>query len=172
MATKVTLRQKPISKNRQTLYLDFYPAIINQGTGKKTRREFLGFYIFDNPKKLVDKDHNKQVLQLVEQIKLKRENELNKPEIYSELEKEKLKTEKTGKGNFVEYFKKLADKYQGSNYDNWNIVYKYLDSFTNGNLTFLNLIKSSVMAFGTTCSVPIGTIVKSDLVKILPVLIL
>ncbi|MCX6330601.1 MAG: site-specific integrase, partial [Bacteroidia bacterium] len=69
MAIKVTLRQKPISKNRQTLYLDFYPAISNLETGEKTRREFLGYYIFDNPKNPVDKDHNKQVHKLAEQIK-------------------------------------------------------------------------------------------------------
>ena len=64
MATKVTLRQKQISNNRQSLYLDFYPAITNKVTGEKTRREFLGFYIFDNSKTPVDKQHNKQVLQL------------------------------------------------------------------------------------------------------------
>lgn len=139
--TKVTLRQKPISKNRKSLYLDFYPAITNPGTGEKTRREFLGFYIFDNPKTLVEKDHNKQVLNLAEQIKLKRENEFNKPEIYSELEKDKLKATKTGRGNFVEYFKKMADKYEGSTFDDWNIVYKYLNTFTNGNLPFSELTK-------------------------------
>jgi integrase len=144
MATKVTLRQKAISKKRQTLYLDFYPAITNQETGEKTRRKFLGFYIFDNPKTPVEKQHNKEVLQLAEQIKLNRENELNKPEIYSELEKEKLRSAQTGKGNFVEYFRKLADKYRGGSYqggtfDDWLIVHKYLNEFTGGNLPFSEL---------------------------------
>jgi hypothetical protein len=46
MAIKVTLRMKPISGNRQTLYLDFYPAIIDPKTGKQTRREFLNTYVF------------------------------------------------------------------------------------------------------------------------------
>ncbi|NCD43516.1 MAG: site-specific integrase, partial [Bacteroidia bacterium] len=42
MTTKVTLRQKKISKGRQSLYLDFYPAIPHPETGEPTRREFLG----------------------------------------------------------------------------------------------------------------------------------
>ena len=50
MTTKVTLRQKKISKGRQSLYLDFYPAIPHPETGEPTRREFLGLYIFDSTK--------------------------------------------------------------------------------------------------------------------------
>ena len=46
---KVFLRQKPISKGRLSLYLDFYPAIRNPRTGKISRREFLGIYIFAEP---------------------------------------------------------------------------------------------------------------------------
>lgn len=42
MITKVTLRQKAIKNNKQSLYLDFYPPIINSKTSKPTRREFLG----------------------------------------------------------------------------------------------------------------------------------
>jgi len=37
---------KPISGKRQTLYLDFYPAIIDPKTGKTKRREFLNTYVF------------------------------------------------------------------------------------------------------------------------------
>ena len=52
MAIKVKLRQKNISEGRKSLYLDFYPAIINHKTGKKTRREFLGLYLFSDKKAL------------------------------------------------------------------------------------------------------------------------
>lgn len=54
--TKVTLRQKPISGNRESLYLDFYPAIIDD-KGNETRRQFLGLYLFHtvNPDKLTGK---------------------------------------------------------------------------------------------------------------------
>ena len=45
MITKIALRQKPISGNRQTLYLDFYPAILHPETGRETRRQFLNLYL-------------------------------------------------------------------------------------------------------------------------------
>ena len=45
MAIKIKLRQKSISGNRQSLYLDFYPAIQHLETGKLTRREFLNMFL-------------------------------------------------------------------------------------------------------------------------------
>ena len=150
MAIKVKLRQKDISKNRQSLYLDFYPAIIHPETGEQTRREFLGMYLFNEvdktgkkPKKIslnpIDKQHNKETLQLAEQIRQKRENHINKPEIYTGYEKEQLKIKEKGEKNFVEYFKTLADKRKASNFDNWVSAYKYLQTFTNGYLKFSDL---------------------------------
>ena len=136
---KVTLRQKPISGNRQSLYLDFYPAIINERKGKETRRQFLNLYIFDKTKNPIDKQHNKETLQLAEQIRQKRENYLNKPEIYTGFEKEQLKLKEQGEKNFVEYFKSLADSRKASNHDNWVSAYNYLVSFTKGSLKFADL---------------------------------
>ncbi|MDQ1089146.1 hypothetical protein [Siphonobacter sp. SORGH_AS_1065] len=48
--TNVKLRQKPVKDNRTSLYLDFYPPIPSNKTGKLTRREFLGFYMYEKPK--------------------------------------------------------------------------------------------------------------------------
>ena len=139
MATKVKLREKKISGNRQSLYLDFYPAVPHPETGLPTRREFLGLYLFDKAKGPVEKQHNKETLQLAEQIRQKRENHLNKPEIYTGYEKEQLKIKEQGEKNFVGYFKTLAGKRKASNYDNWVSAYKYLETFTNGNLKFADL---------------------------------
>ena len=139
MSIKVKLRQKPISGNRQSLYLDFYPPIPHPETGEPTRREFLGMYLFDKAKNPIDKQHNKETLQLAEQIRQKRENHLNKPEIYTGYEKEQLKIKERGEKNFVEYFKSLADKRKASNHDNWVSSYNYLETFTNGNLKFSDL---------------------------------
>jgi integrase len=139
MAIKVKLREKKISGNRQSLYLDFYPAIPHPKTGEPTRREFLGLYLFDKAKNPTDKQHNKETLQLAEQIRQKRENHLNKPEIYTGYEKEKLKIKEQGEQNFVTYFKSLAEKRKGSNHDNWVSAYNYFESFTKGNLKFADL---------------------------------
>ena len=124
MAIKVKLREKAISGNKRSLYLDFYPAIPHPETGEPTRREFLGLHI-PNPIKFKKKtpvyDNNpmqntlieidvENILQRAEQIRQKRENYLNKPEIYTGFEKEQLKIKERGEQNFVEYFKSLADK--------------------------------------------------------------
>ncbi len=139
MATKVKLREKKISGKRQSLYLDFYPAIPHPKTGEPTRREFLGMYLIDKAKNTIDKQHNKETLQLAEQIRQKRENYLNKPEIYTGYEKEQLKIKEQGEQNFVAYFKSLADKRKASNYDNWVSAYNYLETFTKGKLKFADL---------------------------------
>jgi hypothetical protein len=75
MATKVALRQKPISKGRKSLYLDFYPAIINTETGEPTRREFLGLYLF------IDKSEFKKGIQ----VSKKKGNDI---EVFEQLYKE------------------------------------------------------------------------------------
>lgn len=139
MATKVKLRQKAISGNRHSLYLDFYPPIPHPETGEPTRREFLGLYLNDKIKTPLDKQHNKETLQVGEQIRQKRENNLNKPEIYTGYEKEQLKIRERGELNFVEYFKQLTDKRKASNHDNWVSAYNYLEKFTKGNLKFVDL---------------------------------
>jgi integrase len=139
MTTKVTLRQKKISKGRQSLYLDFYPAIPHPETGEPTRREFLGLYIFEKPKTTIDKIHNTETLQIGESIRQKRENFLNKPEIYSEYEKEQLRKKEKGEQCFVEYFRKLANKRKASNHNNWVSALNYIEDFTNGKLKFADV---------------------------------
>lgn len=162
MAIKVKLRKKPISKGRSSLYLDFYPAVLNFETGELTRREFLKKYV-DEPIKYKKRtlpngtikqipvysenpiqnqnidQNNSNVLALAEQIRLKRENQLNKPEIYTEFEKERLRIQEAGKQNFVEYFRKLAKKRKSSNHENWGSALNYLEKFTKGTLLFADL---------------------------------
>lgn len=139
MTIKVALRDKPISKGRKSLYLDFYPPIPHPKTGEPTRREFLGLYTFEKPKTATDKHHNAETQKIAESIRQKRENLLNKPEIYSQYEKQQLKIKEQGEINFVEYFRKLANKRKASNYDNWVSALHYLETFTNGNLKFADL---------------------------------
>lgn len=47
--TKVTLRQRAISKGRISLYLDYYPAVRHPETMQMSRREYLGIYILRKP---------------------------------------------------------------------------------------------------------------------------
>lgn len=139
MTTKVKLRQKAISKGRKSLYLDFYPPIPHPETGEPTRREFLGLYILAKPKTPLDKQGNENQLRVAEGMRQQRENILNKPEVYSQYEKEQLRLKEQGELCFVEYFRTLADKRKSSNHDNWVSALKYLERFTNGTLKFADL---------------------------------
>lgn len=139
MTTKVKLRQKPISENRQSLYLDFYPPIPHPKTGKPTRREFLGLHIFDKPKTQTEKQHNKDTLQTAEQIQLKWSNQLSKPEIYTGYEKEQLRIKAISEKDFMAYFKELASKKNVGSLEMWNTTYIYLEKYTSGKLTFADL---------------------------------
>lgn len=139
MPVKVTLRQKPISKGRTSLFLDYYPPITHPETGEPTRREFLGMYVLDKPKNPQEKMHNSETLKIAEGIRQRKENILNKPEIYSAYEQEKLRIKELGELCFVEYFSKLADKRKASNHDNWLSARNYLIAFTNGKLKFADL---------------------------------
>ncbi len=130
--TKVKLRCKPISGNRQTLYLDYYPPIPHPATGKLTRREFLKLYVLDKPKTPIEKQHNKETKTLAENIRAKRQIEVQNGN-YGFLS--------NGKRNadFVQYFRDLAAKRTGSNSDNWYSALNYLEKFTGGSLRFADL---------------------------------
>ncbi len=139
MAIKVTLRKRAISGKRQSLYLDFYPAVINPKNGEETRRESLGMYVFENTRNPLDKVHNSNTLDLAEQIRQKREAFLNKPEIYNALEQEQLKKNKKQDGNFITYFKKLAEKRNTSNRFIWLGSCDFLKLFKGDSLRFSDI---------------------------------
>ena len=147
MAVKVKLLQKKISGGRKTLYLDFYPAIISLKTGKETRREFLGLYIHEKPKNAIEKQYNAEQLKLAEAIRQQKENTHNKPEIYNEYEKERLRKKELGDRDFVEYFRRTAGKRSGSNHNNWMSALTYLEQFTGGRVKFADLSEQYLEEF-------------------------
>ncbi len=60
--TKVTLRQEKLRSGKLSLYLDYYPPIWNPHIKKMSRREFLGLYLFGNPKDKFELDYNEEIL--------------------------------------------------------------------------------------------------------------
>lgn len=137
---KVTLRKKPISKGRTSLYLDYYPAIPHPVTGVSTRREFLGLYLFNRPRTVVDRDQNNETLQLAETVRSRRQIDAQNG-AYGFLSKE------SRTACFVKYFGTLAEKRKGSNHDNWVSAQYYLQAFTGGTLTFTNVTLQKCEAF-------------------------
>lgn len=125
---QVTIRKRPMTKGRQSLYLDFYPAIPHPETLKPTRREYLGLYIWDKPTNAIDKAHNKETLALAKNIQAKRQLSLQADD-YGFLKAD------NGGTDFLAYFKGLADKHKekgGGDKNNWQSVYNYLSIFTDG----------------------------------------
>lgn len=68
---KVTLRMKPLSNGKNSLFLDIYPPVLDPDTGISKRKHYLKLFIFDHPKNEQQKQHNKEVLMLAESIKAK-----------------------------------------------------------------------------------------------------
>lgn len=129
---KVTLRQRLLKHNRTRLYLDYYPPLHNPKTGKESRKEILKLYIYSKPKTETEKLHNKETLQLAENVRARRQLDLQ-----SQLHgftPDHLRLE-----SFNAYFRKLARRQSGMNYHNWDSSVRYFDQFTNGDLRFIDI---------------------------------
>lgn len=81
ICTKVTVRKRPIKNGQTSLYLDFYPPIRNPKTGKLSRREYLGLYIYTNPVERFQQEYNKSMIQKAEIIKCRRTESIYNPQI-------------------------------------------------------------------------------------------
>jgi len=74
----VKLRRKPLSSGRISLYLDFYPKVLDPSTGKWSRYEFLKIYLYNNPKTELERYHNSETLALAEHIRAIRQLDLQR----------------------------------------------------------------------------------------------
>ena len=122
--SKVTLRQRPISNDRLSLYLDYYPAVRNPKTMKLSRRESLGFYIFANPRGKYQKEYNEAILMRAEVIRCRRQEAVINHE-FGFLDREQ------PKANFLEYFEDKAKQH----YEKWTITYRHFERFVKGKCT-------------------------------------
>lgn len=130
--TKVFLREKKLSGGRKSLYLDFYPPIIHPETGRPTRREFLRLEVVERPKTEMDKTQNKETRALAENIRAKRQIEIQN-EQYGQM------ADIRREADFVTFFRQLAKERKASNHDNWMSALNYLEAFTGGTLKMADL---------------------------------
>lgn len=150
--TKVKLRAKKISNQRLSLYLDFYPPITGND-GKTTRREFLKIYVQENPTTALEKENKKATLLIAEQIRARKENELQKPEVYSESEREQLAEREKRETPFIDLFQRLTKERQKSLHGSWTSSLNYFQDFINGrqikcsdiDVDFINRFKSYLL---------------------------
>lgn len=140
--TKVFLREKPISKGRKSLYLDFYPALIHPDTGQLTRREFLGLYVQTKPRTADEKQHNKETRLLGEKIRATRQLEIQSGALGG-IPNSKKNTD------FIEYFQAMTNKKYTSegNYGNWLSVLRQLEACWPNGLIFRDLTREKAVEF-------------------------
>ena len=129
---KVTIRKKPISKGRQTLYLDFYPPVPHPDTGKVQRRHYLKIYVYSKPKTELEKEHNRETMSLAEHVRAKRQLDIQNQRF-------DFLSESRRKADFVEFFNEEAAKRKGSNSDNWRMSIAYFVSFAGESIPFSQL---------------------------------
>lgn len=132
---KVHLRKRKQTKDGSiSLFLEIYKGTTTTPEGKtKVLRdyEYLNLYLIDKARNPIDKQHNKETLQLAESIKAKREIEIKNGQ-YGFSSGFKAST------NFVEYFREQAEKRLQSkgNYGNWDSTLKHLIRFAGEKVTF------------------------------------
>jgi len=165
MATKVKLRQRAISGNRHSLYIDFYPPIPHPETGEPTRREYLGLYIYDVIEYSLQTYLNKSgkeakaILPVLDKNGKPKKIYLNPFDKQSNKETLKLADDIEAKrkleiqaGNygflnsklkadtdFVQYFKQIVETKTGGNKNGWQTAFNYFEMFTGSKLTLSNL---------------------------------
>jgi integrase len=132
---KVHLRQRKQTKEGSiSLFLEIYKGTTTTPEGKvKNLRdyEYLNLYLIDKPKTPIDKQSNKDNLQLAESIKAKRELEI-KNGLYGFTNDFKQST------NFIDYFTDQMEKRKQSsgNYGNWDSTLKHLNKFAGTKVSF------------------------------------
>lgn len=170
---RVNLREKPITDNRYSLYLDFYPAIPNPTTGGKTRREFLDLFIYSDvalhEERYTD-DKGKEQRRIVPLLKNGNPQKLRLTELQKKHNRETIDLAENIKaqrqldiqaGNygflakdnapvdFLAYFKSMADEKTDANGHShgWQAAYQFFVEYTGGMCFTDNVSTDLVIGF-------------------------
>jgi len=114
----VAIRIHPLKNNMSMLHLEVTPV------GGKPSLKSLKLSIYNNPKNRLEKDHNKDVWEKANGIKVTQLSQLQLG----------IGSYVTSQQDFLQYFKTLVRerrKNEGS-YGNWKSTYKHLEDFCNG----------------------------------------
>lgn len=92
------LGAKVLNDGRESLFLDFYfgySKVFNEKTGKETikknrRREYLSLYLWQAPRTQLERQQNKELLEITKKIRFEREQELKEDKLGYRLKKEEV----------------------------------------------------------------------------------
>jgi integrase len=136
----VIIRTRSLSKNRQSLYLDYSPPIFNSSTNKLQRYEFLKLCVYNEPTNGIERKHNKETTKLVEWIRLKRHLDIQNGRFG-------FLSESNRGGYFVNYFKKYTARRQKTDSDNMAMAFRYYEDFISRGLQSCDLNESICEGF-------------------------
>lgn len=125
ICTKVFLRQRLLKSGKITLYLDYYPAIRNPKTNKLKRHEYIGMYLYGEPKDWVQREFNQSMLEMAEIIRCRRQEQVICRQ-FGFIDHSQQKED------FLAYFDEVTKR----RYQKWKIVYMHFHKFTGGKCTF------------------------------------
>ena len=125
----VTLRKRILPSGKITLYLDFFPPVYNPKTHKLYRREYLSLFLVPKPKSSIEKALNSENLYKAEIIRGNRFNEVNKEQIYTPFELERIHIKEVGEKSFIHYLKHTAESRTGNNADIWKYAIIHFEMF-------------------------------------------
>lgn len=132
----IKLREKELANGNVSLYLDVY-------FNGKRKYEFLKLYL-NKAKTPLEKEQNKNTLQLAQSIKAKRQVEIQNGE-YGFNDLFKLDT------HFLEYFSKLCEDRQkkdtNGNVGNWNSCLRHLERYCKAETTFRDVDAKFIEGF-------------------------
>jgi integrase len=130
----VRIREKDLTSGNKSLFLDI------SWNGKRSK-EYLKLYV-NSPKSAIDREFNKQTLALAENIRAKRQTELQNNG-WGFSNDFKLDT------NFIQYFESLIEKrkYSPGNWGNWDSTLKHLQKYCSPQTTFRDIDTSFVEGF-------------------------
>ena len=127
----VTLRKKSISHGKRlSLFLDIYPPIFDKATRKYKRKFYLELYLTANPKTKLEKEINKETLNLAEHIRAKRLIDIQNF-------KHNYVSEAMMRENFIDFFQDEANKRKGC--FNWKMSVEYFKTFIGEVIPFIEL---------------------------------
>lgn len=127
-SSKVTLRRRAIKDGKESLYLDYYPAVRNSETMQMTRREYLGIYIYQRPTNEMQREFNNEMLNKAEAVRCMRQQSIINEE-YGFLDKQKMRAD------FLAYFLKMAKTKD----QKWMMVHAHFEKFVQGQCSFGDL---------------------------------
>lgn len=126
------LSAKKLSDGRMSLYLEYYggyrfeadPATGNETMKLIRSKKYLNLYIYENPRSIEERQHNKDVFEVAKQIRYESEQEYRQRETGHRIPKK-------NETNFLKYFEDYIDNYTKKDLRNLKLSYRRFVDFLN-----------------------------------------